>query len=544
VEQISKLAAEGLTFGRRTLYLFLNINSINFSANKSCFGAPRMEWITTNKPYVVFASEEFSFFKLQSLQLNIKRALLSIYHVFAKNRYSKILFINNLSCGIDKQKDLINKRLSISLLRARNNRMPFISNRLPGMLSNYASTLGFYKDKKINFDKLTKNRFYMHKNRKGLSRLNKFPSVAIFSSASDRFADAIREASSSGIPTVGIMNSNSDFGTSDFHIPGNDNSYISISYFSGLFNEAISRGYRTNLIGATIKSATARRVRRARMFKYRHVGHYGSTRGSRGIRIGRRVKRLRRIFRCTTVLHYGNFISRTRKVLKTLKYFLVKLKSTSILKKKRSGYKRRFFRRRRIKRRKNFFFRDDNFYYRRYYRRHRLVDEMRRYIRVTIFERQFRREAWSTKIKRSLRRIIYQLRSKGKSPLQKYLYFVLSKRRKIFLKRKDLHRSSDGFIKGKYCGFLRKRCIFRETIFGQFVWMVHNYDPVRSRRRGFPTSWRNKRHHSFKIRARVRNDRRFKDSSKFKIKSIFYSPYYMLLAKKLLYNGPISLRYY
>jgi ribosomal protein S2 len=534
---------------RKILYLFLNINSINFSANKSCFGAPRMEWITTNKPYIVFACNDFSFFKFQSLQLNIKRALLFIYHIFVKNRYSKVLFTNNLSCGIDEQKDLINKKISLSFLRAKNHKMPFISNWLPGMLSNYVSTIGFYSKKKINFSRLTKNRLYMHKNKKGLLRLIKFPSVAIFSSSYGRFADAIREASSSGIPTVGIMNSNSNFVTSDFFIPGNDNSYISILYFFSLFNEAILRGYRANLVCINTVFATEKkkRVRRGRRLKRkrRFKRYKGRTKSSRIFRIRRSLKRLRRIFKCTSLLYYGKFINKMRKILKTLKYFFIKSKPLSFFRKRRLKYKRRYARRKRIKRRKNFFFRDDNFYYRHYYRRYRLVDKMRRYIRKDIFVRQFEREARYTFKKGPLFAIIRRLRKTFMKPkVQKYLLFILSKGRKLFFKRRRVYRKFNDFVMSKYSQHMRKRLVFNETVYGKFVWFVHNYDPVRSRRRGFPTDWRNKRHHFFKFSFSFRRDDKFESLDKFRIKSIFYSLYYLLFAKKLLYNGFISLRYH
>lgn len=507
-----------------------------------------MEWVTTNKPYVVFSCGDLSFFKFQSLHSNIKRASLSIYHTFNKNRYSKILFINNSSCGIDKQKDVVNKKLSLSFLRAKNKRMPFISNRLPGMLSNYVSTIRFYKRRKINFNRLTKNRFYMHKNRKGFSRLTKSPSIAIFFSPYGRFADAVREASSLGVPTVGIMNSNSDFSTSDSFISGNDNSYISILYSFRLFNEAILRGYRANLLCESMLFSIRRRIRKVRRVKRRHKYHHKPIMRYKRVKIRRKLRRLRRIFRCTNTLRYGRFVRKIRKVLKTLKYFFVRLKSISSFNRRRLKPKKRYFIRKRIKRRKNFFFRDENFYYRRYYRRHRLVDELRRYIRVTIFERQFHREAWRKKIKLRCGKIIRYLRASYKkkdNPLRKYLYFVLSRRRKLFPKQRTKYQYFKSFFKRNYFGHQSRRVSFKETIYGKFVWFVYNYDPVRSRRRGFPKSWKNKRHNFFKRKVRlVRKDRRFKNPNKFAIKSTFYSFYYLYSAKKLLYNGPIPLRYH
>jgi len=127
--------------------------------------------------------------------------------------------------------------------------------------------------------------------------------------------------------------------------------------------------------------------------------------------------------------------------------------------------------------------------------------------------------------------------------LQKYLYFVLSKRRKLFLKRKRFFGRFKGFVRKKYVGHMGKRRDFYKLAYGKFILMVFNYDPERSRRRGFWNNWRNKRRDLLHWGAFFRKDQKFRISNKFKIKSMFYSFYHLFFAKKLLYKGFISFRF-
>lgn len=84
----------------------------------------------------------------------------------------------------------------------------------------------------------------------------RLPDLIIFLSTLSAVArphDAVRDAAKLLIPTVGIVDTNSDPRLITYLVPGNDDTPITVRLWCGLFSEAIIRGKRRAYRDAQIK---------------------------------------------------------------------------------------------------------------------------------------------------------------------------------------------------------------------------------------------------------------------------------------------------
>ena len=133
---------------------------------------------------------------------------------------------------------------------AKNLNMPFCVNRwLGGTLTNFKTiknSLAKYKsllelDEKKEIDKLNKKEISMirkkmkkmHKNFEGLLNIEKLPD-AIFIFDVNHEMIAVKEAIKMNIPTISLIDTNSDPTLINYPIPGNDDSIKSIKLFADI----------------------------------------------------------------------------------------------------------------------------------------------------------------------------------------------------------------------------------------------------------------------------------------------------------------------
>jgi ribosomal protein S2 len=250
-----------------------------------------------------------------------------LFNVLVKDRYAQILIVNTLLVGTNKK--ISSNGLQYALEKS-NIMIPYILNWFPGMLTNHKYTFTHSQTSAlINKKKgVKKNKYSMIKNKKGVNNLVRFPSVAIFFSAYGRFCAGINEASVLGIPTIGIMDSDSTFSTLDFYIPSNDDSYSSVLYFFNLFSETIIRGFRNNLLCTDKIFGLESSIDAARGFVLKN---YRETYLSHSWRIWKVLKKIKRIDVSSTVVKYGKLLTKIGLIVKILKFFFIKVKKVKQL---------------------------------------------------------------------------------------------------------------------------------------------------------------------------------------------------------------------
>jgi len=260
-----------------------------------------------------------SFFKFEAFRLNSKRALAFLFNVLVKDRFAQILIVNTLSVG-PKSKVLQYE------LEKSNLAMPYVLNWFPGMLTNHKYTYVHSQTSGLitKVKGLKKNKDSMIKNKEGVNKLVRFPSVVVFFSAYGRFGSGINEASTLGIPTIGVIDSDSTSSTLDFFIPSNDDSYLSVLYFFNLFNETMLRGFRNNILDKDEVFSLETSIDTARGFL---LTNYYQTYFSKSSRMWHVLKRLKRIDAITANIKYGKIMMKAGLLIKILKFYFLKVKS-------------------------------------------------------------------------------------------------------------------------------------------------------------------------------------------------------------------------
>ncbi|MFZ5366223.1 MAG: 30S ribosomal protein S2 [Patescibacteria group bacterium] len=209
------------------------------------FGHQTVRWNPKMKPYIFEAREGIHIFDLAKTKEGLEAASAFVKATAAKG--GKILFV-----GTKRQaREIIEKT-------AKEVKMPYVSQRwLGGTLTNFEQiqkslekleTLkrekeeGKYKEytKKENL-LIDREIERLEKFFGGLSSLEKLPE-AVFVVDVKTEAGAVREASRKEIPTVGIVDTNSDPDLVDYVIPANDDAQKSIELIVGVIGEAIENG--------------------------------------------------------------------------------------------------------------------------------------------------------------------------------------------------------------------------------------------------------------------------------------------------------------
>jgi len=209
------------------------------------FGHLTRKWNPKMTPYIFMEKNGIHIIDLNKTLVKIEEAASAIKQIVKSGR--KVLFV-----ATKKQaKDIVTAR-------AKSVNMPFITERwLGGMLTNFSTVRKSIK-KMTNIDKFTKDGTYDNLSKKeklmigrdriklervlgGIADLNRLP-AALFLVDVKKEHIAIAEAVKLGIPTFGMVDTNSDPGNIDFPIPANDDATKSITLITNIICSAIEEG--------------------------------------------------------------------------------------------------------------------------------------------------------------------------------------------------------------------------------------------------------------------------------------------------------------
>ncbi|MBC7425736.1 MAG: 30S ribosomal protein S2 [Bacteroidia bacterium] len=209
------------------------------------FGHLTRKWNPKMAPYIFMEQEGIHIIDLHKTTVKLEEAASVMKNIIKSGR--KILFV-----ATKKQaKEIVSEA-------AKATAMPFVTERwLGGMLTNFATVRKSIK-KMQTIDKMASDGTYANLNKKerlqmdrekiklervlgGIADLNRLP-AALFVIDVKREHLAISEAIKLGIPTIGIVDTNSDPSNIDHPIPANDDSSKSISIITEYLVKAIEEG--------------------------------------------------------------------------------------------------------------------------------------------------------------------------------------------------------------------------------------------------------------------------------------------------------------
>jgi len=209
------------------------------------FGHLSRKWHPAMAPYIFMERNNIHIIDLLKTQKLLEEASRAAEPLAKSGR--KIMFV-----GTKKQAQEIISRLATEV------NMPYVTNRwLGGMLTNF-STVRKSVRRLQNLEKMEtdgtaqlvnkKERLMMTREKiklddvlGGISDMSRLPS-ALFIVDVKKEHIAVSEARKLGIPTIGIVDTNSDPNVVDFPIPANDDAAKSIEVISGVIVAAIKRG--------------------------------------------------------------------------------------------------------------------------------------------------------------------------------------------------------------------------------------------------------------------------------------------------------------
>jgi small subunit ribosomal protein S2 len=209
------------------------------------FGHLTRKWNPKMAPYIFMEKNGIHLIDLNKTAVNLDEAAQAIKNIVKSGR--KILFV-----ATKKQaKEIIENE-------AKRVNMPFVTERwLGGMLTNFSTVRKSIK-KLQTLEKMASDGTYVNINKKerlmierekiklsrllgGIADLNRLP-AALFLVDIKREHIAVAEAKKLNIPTIGMVDTNSDPNLVDYAIPANDDAAKSISLIARVITDAIVEG--------------------------------------------------------------------------------------------------------------------------------------------------------------------------------------------------------------------------------------------------------------------------------------------------------------
>jgi len=210
------------------------------------FGHLTMKWNPAMAPYIFMQKNGIHIIDLMKTEKMLEDACKFAKQIAKSNK--KILFV-----GTKKQAQEIIKTAAEKV------NMPYVTNRwLGGMLTNFATIRKSVK-KMENLQKMETDGTYDNLSKKeklmigreieklekvlgGISEMNQIPG-AVFIIDVKKEHIAVSEAQRLNIPTIGLVDTNSNPNVVNFPIPGNDDATKSISIITEAIVNAILEGY-------------------------------------------------------------------------------------------------------------------------------------------------------------------------------------------------------------------------------------------------------------------------------------------------------------
>jgi small subunit ribosomal protein S2 len=230
------------------------------------FGHLTRKWNPAMAPYIFMERNGIHIIDLNKTAAKLETAAEAMKKIASQGR--KILFV-----ATKKQaKDIVGAYASEI-------NMPYITERWPGgMLTNFVTIRKAVK-KMTNIDKMKvdgtfdtlskrerlqvdRQRAKLEKNLGSISDMSKLPG-ALFIVDIKREHIAIAEAKKLGIPTFGLVDTNSNPSEVDFAIPGNDDASKSIEIITRVLKAAIAEGLNQRQDESKEKAGTDKVARKA-----------------------------------------------------------------------------------------------------------------------------------------------------------------------------------------------------------------------------------------------------------------------------------------
>lgn len=209
------------------------------------FGHLTRKWDPAMRPYIFMAKNDIHIIDLVKTQKMLEDACQAAYQLTRAGR--RIMFV-----GTKKQSKDILADLASSV------NMPYVTDRwLGGMLTNYATVRKSVKKlqqiEKMETDgtfdllqkkerlMLTREKIKLDRVLRGIVDMNRLPG-ALFIVDIKKEHIALAEARNLNIPTIAIVDTNSNPNKVDFPIPGNDDAAKSIHLITSAIADAIKAG--------------------------------------------------------------------------------------------------------------------------------------------------------------------------------------------------------------------------------------------------------------------------------------------------------------
>lgn len=209
------------------------------------FGHLKRKWHPKMAPYIFMEKNDIHIIDLNKTQVKLEEAASAIKSIVKSGR--KVLFV-----ATKKQaKEIIESE-------AKRLNMPFVTERwLGGMLTNFSTVRKSIK-KMSNIDKMEQNgtmqtlskkeRLMVAREREKLQRvlggiedLTRLPAALFIIDIKNEHI-AVKEAQKLNIPTIAMVDTNSDPTLVDFPIPSNDDATKSITLVSQVIMKAVEEG--------------------------------------------------------------------------------------------------------------------------------------------------------------------------------------------------------------------------------------------------------------------------------------------------------------
>jgi len=209
------------------------------------FGHLKRKWHPKMAPYIFMEKNDIHIIDLHRTAEKLEVAAQAVKQIVKSGR--KIMFV-----ATKKQaKEIIESE-------ARRLGMPFVTERwLGGMLTNFATVRRSIK-KMTNMEKMETTADYQNLSKKerlmigrerdklkrvlgGIEDLNRLPAALFIIDIKNEHI-AVSEAQKLNIPTIAMVDTNSDPGLVDFPIPSNDDATKSIALICGVIMQAIEEG--------------------------------------------------------------------------------------------------------------------------------------------------------------------------------------------------------------------------------------------------------------------------------------------------------------
>jgi len=129
-------------------------------------GKERSTWVPIHKPFGKYFLGDVCWFECDNLVFPLRKTILFVYKLFLKHRHSKALFVSGFPY-IDTLflLGVVSKNFEKDLPRD----MPYILRWIPGCLTNFRNTVGFYIEK----DNLLPTRIKNIKNYNGSKQIQR-----------------------------------------------------------------------------------------------------------------------------------------------------------------------------------------------------------------------------------------------------------------------------------------------------------------------------------------------------------------------------------